>query len=265
MSKSRTTKASRNIPLHITRAVDARDNHRCQNCGVVTEFIHYDHIYPFDLGGPTTVENIQSLCPKCNTSKGNKIQCHNCRHWMSPDNSKCPQCGARFKYSKRSKTLAGRLEILFEKVGRAVIIGGLALVLLLVVVGGFYVVRYFRGDSASDQAATVNAIINDSFNVNAGQPSSFKFTVPSGAKNARVVGGFKVTSGAKVNFYVVSEEQMAQWSNGSGGASSVTKREQASSIRVRQALQPGTYFLLFFNVDPSNSVTVAAEFYSKYD
>lgn len=266
MSKSRTTKASRNIPEHIKRAVNARDHHRCQSCGVGTEFIHYDHIFPFDLGGPTTVENIQSLCPTCNTSKGNKIQCHNCRHWMSPDNSKCPQCGARFKYSKRSKTLAGKLEILFEKVGRAVVIGGAALILLLLVVGGFYVVRYLRGsDSASDQAATSNTVVNDSFNVNAGQPSSYKFIIPSGAKNARVVGGFKVMSGAKVNFYVVTDEQAAQWANGLGGTASVTKREQASSVRVRQALQPGTYLLLFSNVDPSNPVTIAAEFYSKYD
>ena len=82
--QTKTHKPSRSIPEHIKRAVNARDHHTCQNCGVHTEFIHYDHKFPFDLGGPTTVENIQSLCPKCNTSKGNKIQCSHCRHWMSP-------------------------------------------------------------------------------------------------------------------------------------------------------------------------------------
>jgi Zn finger protein HypA/HybF involved in hydrogenase expression len=266
MSQTRTTKASRSIPEHIKRAVNARDHYRCQNCGVVTEFIHYDHIFPFDLGGPTTVENIQSLCPKCNTSKGNKIQCHKCRHWMSPDNAKCPQCGARFRYSKRSKTLAGKLEILFERVGRAVVIGGLGLILILFIVGGFYVVQRFRNsDSASDQSASANTIVNDSFNVSPGQPATFKFVIPSGAKNARAVGGFKVTSGSKINFYVLSEEQMAQWSNGAAGVPSLTKREQTSSARVRQALQPGTYFLLFSSVDAGGSTTVAAEFYAKYD
>src|SRR2546423_4223909 len=128
MPRTKTSsKPSRSIPEHIKRAVNARDNFRCQSCGVTTEFIHYDHKFPFDLGGPTTVENIQSLCPKCNTSKGNKIQCHHCRHWMSPDNTKCPQCGSRFPYSKRSKTLAGKLELLSEKVGRVVLIGGVAL------------------------------------------------------------------------------------------------------------------------------------------
>jgi hypothetical protein len=185
---------------------------------------------------------------------------------MSPDNSKCPQCGSRFPYSKRSKTLAGRLEILFEKVGRAVAIGVVALVLLLFFVGGFYVVRHFRGsDTASEQATTTNTVVNDSFNVSPGQPTSFKFTIPSGAKNARVVGGFKVTSDTKVNFYVLSDEQMAQWTNGSANSGSITKREQASSVRVRQVLQPGTYFLLFSGADANSSATVAAEFYSKYD
>src|SRR5205085_8360105 len=123
-------KPSRNNPEPITLAVNARDQFKCRNCGVTTEFIHYDHIFPFDLGGPTTVENIHSLCPKCNTSKGNKITCRNCGHWMSPDNSKCPQCEMKLPYSKRSQTLAGKLEFLFEKVGRVVVIGAAALVVL---------------------------------------------------------------------------------------------------------------------------------------
>lgn len=147
---SRQTKSSRpshNIPEHIKRAVNARDRHTCQNCGVRTEFIHYDHKFPFDLGGPTTVENIQSLCPKCNTSKGNKIQCSHCRHWMSPDNSKCPQCGTKFPYSKRSQTLAGKLELLSEKVGRVVLIGGAALVLILFLSCSVYLYRHISGSS----------------------------------------------------------------------------------------------------------------------
>jgi 5-methylcytosine-specific restriction endonuclease McrA len=31
-----------------------RDRFVCQNCGVHTEFIHYDHKFPFDLGVKTT-------------------------------------------------------------------------------------------------------------------------------------------------------------------------------------------------------------------
>jgi len=66
MSESRTAKA-RSIPGHVKRAVKARDGNKCRICGVTTEFIHFDHLYPHDLGGPTTVENIQILCPTAET------------------------------------------------------------------------------------------------------------------------------------------------------------------------------------------------------
>jgi hypothetical protein len=189
--QTKSSKPSRNIPEHIKRAVNARDHHVCQNCGVHTEFIHYDHKFPFDLGGPTTIENMQSLCPKCNTSKGNKIQCHHCRHWMSPDNTKCPQCGTKFPYSKRNQTLAGKLEILFEKVGRAVVIGGVALTLILFVSCSVYLYKYIGGSSqAAEQASHVSTVVNKSFDVTADQPVSFEIAVPSGATNARVVGGY---------------------------------------------------------------------------
>jgi 5-methylcytosine-specific restriction endonuclease McrA len=58
--QTKSAKPSRSTPEHIKRAVNARDRFTCQSCGVQTEFIHYDHKFPFDLGGPTTVENIQS-------------------------------------------------------------------------------------------------------------------------------------------------------------------------------------------------------------
>lgn len=254
MPPAKTQKASRNIPAHIQRAVNSRDNSRCQNCGVVTEFIHYDHIFPFDLGGPTTVENIQSLCPKCNTSKGNSIQCHHCRHWMSPNHTKCPQCGARFRYSKRANTLAGKIELLSERIGRAVLIGGAALVLLAVLAGGIFVARAVRGgDDSSEQSANIQQVVNTSFDVPAGQPASFQVVVPPGARNARVVGGYKVTSGSKVNLYILDAAQRQQ-----------AARENLNSARLRQVLAPGTYVLQFSSVG-GTPVRVAAEFYLKYD
>lgn len=266
--QAKAAKPSRSIPEHIKRAVNARDQFRCQNCGVTTEFIHYDHKFPFDLGGPTTVENIQSLCPKCNTSKGNKIQCHHCRHWMSPDNWKCPQCGARFPYSKHSQTLAGKLEILFEKVGRVVVIGGAALVALLLLVGGVYVSRAFRSASASssagEQAANVQTVINDSFTVTPGQPTGFKLIVPGSARNARVVGGFKVTAGGGVNCYVASLVEYERLGQGGALSSPLYAREQTGAARLRQPLTPGTYYLIFTSPD-AQPRTVAAEFYLKFD
>jgi predicted RNA-binding Zn-ribbon protein involved in translation (DUF1610 family) len=265
--QTKSTKPSRNIPEHIKRAVNAREHHICQSCGVHTEFIHYDHKFPFDLGGPTTVENIQSLCPKCNTSKGNKIQCHHCRHWMSPDNAKCPQCGTKFPYSKRNQTLAGKLELLFEKVGRAVVIGGAALILILFLTGGFYVYRRLSGSSQmADHAAHVETIVNKSFDVAATQPTSFQVVVPVGAKNARLVGGYKVTSGDSVNCYVLDAIQFQTAMGGAKDFPSMIAKEKLNSARVRQMLNPGTYYLYFApDAATTKLATVAAEFYLKFD
>jgi hypothetical protein len=248
-------KPNRNIPEHIKRAVNARDRFICQNCGVHTEFIHYDHKFPFDLGGPTTVENIQSLCPKCNTSKGNKIQCSHCRHWMSPEHTKCPQCGTKFPYSKRNQTLAGKLEILSEKVGRVVLIGGAALALLLVASCGVYIYSRLAGSSpASEQSANAQTIVNTSFDVTNDKPASFEIIVPASAKNARVVGGYKVTAGSSVNCYVLDAAQGQQ-----------AAKESSASARMRVPLSPGTYYLRFVPALSNTTSRVAAEFYLKFD
>jgi Zn finger protein HypA/HybF involved in hydrogenase expression len=249
--QTKTHKPSRSIPEHIKRAVNARDRFVCQNCGVHTEFIHYDHKFPFDLGGPTTVENIQSLCPKCNTSKGNKIQCSHCRHWMSPEHTKCPQCGTKFPYSKRSQTFADKLEQLSEKVGRIVLIGGAALVLILVASCGVYLyTRVGRSSQAAEQTANTQTIVNQSLDA----PASFEIVVPASAKNARVVGGYKVMSGSNVNCYILDAAQHQQMS-----------KENSASARLRVPLAPGTYYLQFVPALSNTSAKVAAEFYLKFD
>jgi hypothetical protein len=175
---------------------------------------------------------------------------------MSPEHTKCPQCGTKFPYSKRSQTLAGKLESLFERVGRVVVIGGVALALILVLAGGIYLYRYFSGASQSaEQAAHVETIVNTSFDASVEQPASFQIVVPSGASNARIVGGYKVTSGSLVNLYILDTAQRRQ-----------AAKENLGSARLRQPLGPGTYFLQFV---PAGGVTapvkVAAEFYLKYD
>jgi len=264
---AKASKASRHIPEHVKRAVRARDGNRCRNCKVETEFLHCDHIIPHDLGGPTNAANIQLLCPTCNTSKGNRVTCPKCGHWMSPDKANCSQCGARLTYTKHSDTLAGRMENLFQRVGKAVVLGGGAVVLLLVLVGGFYAYSRFRGASSdSEQAASVSAIVNNVFNASSAQPAAFKVTVPTGASNARVVGGYKVTSGKPVDFYIMDETQYGRWSGGAGSIASVTQRSGSSSVRLRQVLKPGTYYLLFTSAEGAAEMTsIAAEFYLKYD
>jgi hypothetical protein len=134
----------------------------------------------------------------------------------------------------------------------------------LVVIGVSVLLYLVHRSGSSDQAGNVSTIVNDSFSAPFDKPASFKITFPNGAKNSRVVGGFKVTSGATVNFFIVSDAQFQQWSNGAAKAS-LFQRQQMPTAKIRQLLQPGTYYILFASPDPNMPVTVAAELYSKYD
>ncbi|MBR4344017.1 MAG: HNH endonuclease [Lachnospiraceae bacterium] len=55
-----------------------RDNYTCCNCGnsIYNEpnlLLEIDHIIPVAKGGFTEEKNLQTLCWKCNRSKGDKI------------------------------------------------------------------------------------------------------------------------------------------------------------------------------------------------
>lgn len=55
-----------------------RDNYTCQKCGISLKdepnlLLEVDHIIPISKGGMTTVENLQTLCWRCNRTKGNKL------------------------------------------------------------------------------------------------------------------------------------------------------------------------------------------------
>ncbi|ETJ38082.1 HNH endonuclease protein, partial [human gut metagenome] len=61
--------------------IKARDNNACQICGLSTKdepnlLLEIDHIIPLSKGGMTTEDNLQTLCWKCNRSKGSKIYKH---------------------------------------------------------------------------------------------------------------------------------------------------------------------------------------------
>ena len=49
---------------------------RCALCGITSEdrALDVDHIVPHSKGGPSTFENLQILCSKCNRAKGNRSQ-----------------------------------------------------------------------------------------------------------------------------------------------------------------------------------------------
>lgn len=58
-----------------------RDGHSCRQCGIGTAqephlLLEVDHIVPVSKGGMTTEDNLQTLCWRCNRSKGAKMPAH---------------------------------------------------------------------------------------------------------------------------------------------------------------------------------------------
>jgi predicted restriction endonuclease len=71
-------KTKRGINLRLRFIVMKRDNFKCQNCGrsPATDpgiVLHIDHIKPFAKGGETILDNLQTLCSKCNIGKGDLL------------------------------------------------------------------------------------------------------------------------------------------------------------------------------------------------
>ena len=60
------------IPLHLRRRVLERDGLYCVYCDedLRDAEIHMDHVIPESKGGPTTYDNLQVTCRKCNLAKG---------------------------------------------------------------------------------------------------------------------------------------------------------------------------------------------------
>ena len=63
------------IPAQLRWEVYGRDDFTCQApfCGS-RRFLEVDHIVPESEGGPTALENLQTLCHKCNSQKGVRSQ-----------------------------------------------------------------------------------------------------------------------------------------------------------------------------------------------
>lgn len=71
ISKHKTT---RDINLRLRFKVFQRDNFKCCICGASPAVdssvqLHVDHIKPWSKGGETVLENLQTLCSKCNLGK----------------------------------------------------------------------------------------------------------------------------------------------------------------------------------------------------
>ena len=67
-------KTKRDINLRLRFKVMQRDNFKCCMCGASpakdpSVELHIDHIIPWSKGGETTIDNLQTLCSKCNLGK----------------------------------------------------------------------------------------------------------------------------------------------------------------------------------------------------
>ena len=68
-------KTNRRISDKLRYQVLKRDNFKCCACGAspaknASVELHVDHVVPWSKGGETTLDNLQTLCAKCNLGKG---------------------------------------------------------------------------------------------------------------------------------------------------------------------------------------------------
>jgi len=62
-----------NVPDQTRSAVFKRDGNACLKCGS-TEALSIDHVMPLSKGGSNEIGNLQTLCSRCNSSKGDSTK-----------------------------------------------------------------------------------------------------------------------------------------------------------------------------------------------
>lgn len=80
-TRKKTTKKisnTRSISDKLRYQVLKRDNFKCCACGASPAKdpgveLHVDHIIPWSKGGETVVENLQTLCSRCNIGKSDSV------------------------------------------------------------------------------------------------------------------------------------------------------------------------------------------------
>jgi len=110
-------------------------------------------------------------------------------------------------------------------------------------------------------------LLDEVFTLEEGSHRAVQFNVPQGVGSARVHGGFRVTWGSAVDFYVMRREQYERFAAGGGpDVTSAVYRQAQWNAKVGERLQPGDYHLVFESHDPEDGAqTVAAEFFLTYD
>ena len=64
-------KGTRNVDGKISWKVFRRDKFKCRYCGISHVPLTVDHLVLWEVGGPTTEENLLTSCRKCNRTRGN--------------------------------------------------------------------------------------------------------------------------------------------------------------------------------------------------
>jgi protein-arginine kinase activator protein McsA len=128
---TKTKSRSRYIPKHVKEAVRRRDRDVCQDCGNRSEYMEFDHITPFSKGAPSTVENLQLLCRKCNQVKRNKTpECEKCKDWIPYGAKFCQSCGkVQKKIVKNYGQNPKQSNLIYRFIGLAMILFSLYLLL----------------------------------------------------------------------------------------------------------------------------------------
>ena len=77
-NKETKRKTTRNISDKLRYQVLKRDNFKCCACGSSPAKdpsieLHIDHIVPWSKGGETVIDNLQTLCSKCNLGKSDSL------------------------------------------------------------------------------------------------------------------------------------------------------------------------------------------------
>ena len=75
---SKKASRSRTISDKLRYQVLKRDNFKCCACGASpvkdsSVELHVDHIIPWSKGGEAVIDNLQTLCSKCNLGKGDML------------------------------------------------------------------------------------------------------------------------------------------------------------------------------------------------
>lgn len=111
------------------------------------------------------------------------------------------------------------------------------------------------------ETASSVRIADEVFTLEPGSHRAVKFVVPAEQAPARVTGGFRVTAGSYVDFFVMGERQYDDFAGGaSPEVSSAVYRQGQWNARVGETLPAGNFYLVFDNPD-AQPQTVAAEFH----